>query len=164
MQKNFNALLIYILSGVILSAFGVQIFGHEVPCPLCYLQRVAMLLIALGATLNLCHGANTRYYALILFSSIAGGSVALRQISLHICPGNFPFGMPVLGLSLYTWSFLVFVCSVLFTGLMLLLFKPEEKKKEFNLFQKGALGLFIFVTTANIFTCFLQCGIGPCAD
>ena len=42
---HFNVLAI---CGVLLGAFGVQFVQGEFPCPLCSLQRMAMLLCALG--------------------------------------------------------------------------------------------------------------------
>ena len=106
-----NLLLIFIICSVLMGAFYIQFVEHETPCPLCMLQRAGMVGVALGALLNLRFGISPAHYALSLLSCLTGGLVALRQISLHVCPQFPTFGIPVLGLSLYTWSFLVFVSS-----------------------------------------------------
>lgn len=166
LQRDLNALVIVILSGVLLSAFGVQIFEHEQPCPLCLLQRLGMISAAAALLMNIFFGARPSHYALAILSSIFGGFVALRQISLHVCPGFSTFGVPVLGLSLYTWSFIVFVCVVLAVAILLFLYDPKEssERSPLNGWSKFACGLLLFVAIANILTTFMQCGLGPCAD
>lgn len=166
LQKNLNSLLILILSGVLLSAYGVQFIYHEQPCPLCMLQRLAMIAVACCAALNLRFGIRTAHYGLMLISSLFGGFVALRQISLHVCPGFSTFGLPVLGLSLYTWSFIVFVCVVGYVSLLLFLHKPYEETNSSTLngLAKFSCILILCVTIANVITTFLQCGLGPCVD
>lgn len=166
-EKNLNALIIVILSGVLLSAYGVQFIWNEQPCPLCILQRLGMIGVAMGALLNVSNGIRMSHYGLMLLSAIVGGTVALRQISLHVCPGFSTFGIPVLGLSLYTWSFVVFVCVVCAVALLLFLYDPkesDEKALPLNTWCKGAFSLIFFVTMANLVTTFLQCGFGPCVD
>lgn len=166
-ERNLNALLIIILGGVLLSAYGVQFLYHEEPCPLCMLQRLGMIAVASGAALNLWFGVRMQHYALSLIGAVAGGSVALRQISLHVCPGSTQFGFPVIGLSLYTWSFVVFVCSVLAIALLLLFYRPgqsETPPERFNGWCKFALGVIFAIALANVVTTFMQCGLSVCHD
>lgn len=166
-QRNLNALIIVILSSILLSAFGVQIFMHEQPCPLCLLQRLGMIGVATGALMNVWYGIRTSHYGLMLLSSLMGGFVALRQISLHVCPAFPKFGLPVLGLSLYTWSFVIFVCVVLAVALLLFLYNPKESQYQPappNLWGKFAFGFIVIIAAANIVTTLLQCGLGPCSE
>ncbi len=167
LERELNALMVIILCGILLGAFGVQFFMHEQPCPLCMLQRLGMIGVATGGLLNLWFGIRMSHYGLCLFGALTGGVVALRQISLHVCP-NFPqYGIPVLGLSLYTWSFLVFVCVVLAVAFLLFLYNPKESEvvpPSQNLLSYIAFGLIFSITFVNIVTTFLKCGFGPCAD
>lgn len=166
-ERNLNALLVIILSGVLLGGFWVQLVEHETPCPLCLLQRLGMIGVACGALLNVRFGVQMAHYALSLLSVLMGGAVALRQVSLHVCPGLPAFGLPVLGLSLYTWSFLVFVCSALFISLLLFLYNPKESSlvpHSMNPWCKLAFGLLLLITLGNIVTTFQICGFGPCHD
>lgn len=166
LERNLNALLIFILCGVLTSAYGVQFIYGEEPCPLCLLQRIAMISVATGAALNLYFGVRMSHYALILISAVVGGSVAIRQISLHICPGFPTFGIPVLGLSLYTWSFIVFVCVILYTAILLMLNKPTElqQSKPLNFFCKFSFYFILLIAVSNVITTFLQCGLGLCSN
>ncbi|MBA3722091.1 MAG: disulfide bond formation protein B [Parachlamydiaceae bacterium] len=164
-ERDLNALIIIILGCVLISAFGVQFIAHEQPCPLCMLQRLGMLGVATGCLLNLWFGIRMSHYGVALLSSLVGGFVALRQISLHVCPGTVAFGIPVLGLSLYTWSFIIFVCCVLAIALLLFLYDPKESLENplpLNGFCKFTFGLIFLVALTNIITTFLQCGWGPC--
>lgn len=165
LQKNLNALVILIISGVLLGAYGVQFFWHEEPCPLCLLQRLAMVAVAASLLLNIYSGVRTSHYALALLSCVVGGFVALRQISLHVCPGMPEFGLPVLGISLYTWSFFVFVCSVLAIAILLFLYDARDTEvtdEPVNRFCHIAGWCLLFVTIANVVSTFIQCGMGPC--
>jgi disulfide bond formation protein DsbB len=166
-QRTLNALICLIICGVLLSAFGVEFLWREVPCPLCMLQRLCMIGAAIGCMLNVKFGIKASHYGLMLLSSLAGGTVALRQISLHVCPGTPTFGFPVLGLSLYTWSFLVFACVVLsVAGLLFLYDHKEEESNEQQMsgFGKAAFTVLLLVTATNVVTTFFHCGLGPCHD
>ncbi|MGE3954904.1 MAG: disulfide bond formation protein B [Parachlamydiales bacterium] len=164
--RNLNALLIYMLCGILLGAYAIQIFMGEVPCSLCLLQRLGMVGVAFGASLNLRFGLRPAHYAVILGMATFGGGVALRQICLHICPGFPTFGIPVWGLSLYTWSFLTFASTILYVAILLLLQngRTDAQGVRMNLFAKIALGLILLVALANGVTTFLECGWGPCVD
>lgn len=167
LQRNLNGLVVVIIAGVLLSAYGVEIIWREVPCPLCMLQRLCMIGTAIGCLLNLRFGIHMSHYGLTLLASLAGGTVALRQISLHVCPGFPEFGYPVLGLSLYTWSFMVFVCVGLAVAGLLFLYDPHKDSEEsalFSSFGKFVFGLIFSVTFANMITTFLHCGFGPCQE
>ncbi len=166
-QKNLNGLIIVIICGVLLSAYGVEFLWREVPCPLCMLQRLCMIAAAIGCLLNVRFGIYMSHYGLTLLSCIAGGTVALRQISLHVCPGFPEFGFPVLGLSLYTWSFFVFVCTGFAVAVLLFLYDPVKDNAEppyFSSFGKFVFGLLFTVTAMNALTTFLHCGFGPCQE
>ncbi|NGX58385.1 MAG: Disulfide bond formation protein B [Chlamydiae bacterium] len=166
-STQLNALLILILSGIIISAFGVQIFLEEQPCPLCFLQRLGMTGVAIGAIMNLRFGIKTKHYAVSLLSCVFGGVVALRQTALHICPGDPSFGEPILGLDLWVWSFLVFVCSITYIAFLLFLYDPEyatQKTQKMNWFGKLAIWIFVLVTIGNILSVLHSCGLGPCSE
>lgn len=169
LQKNCNAWIVLIISGVLLGAYGVQFFAHEKPCPLCLLQRLAMLSVATACLCNVRFGIHMTHYAIVLLSSFVGGFVALRQISLHVCPGNPTFGIPVLGLSLYTWSFVIFVCCIIAVAFLLFLYDPKGSenlpaKTPLNKLASASFLVILFITFANVVTTYLQCGFGPCSE
>ena len=117
------------ISGVLLGAFWIQFVGGEYPCPLCLLQRMAMILAAIGSIFVITHGHYVRIqgfsvmglgYGMSLLAAVVGMSVSARQILLHIAPGEQGYGDPVFGLHLYTWALIVFVVVIIVSGLMLI--------------------------------------------
>lgn len=164
--RLLNTVLILVLAGILCSAFIYQIVLNEEPCPLCMLQRLGLMGIAIGALLNLRFGIKPLHYGISIFSALFSSSVSLRQISLHICPGFPTFGTPVFGLGLYTWAFLAAVCSIFVVALLLFLYgengKKEHKTVEMSGFEKFAFGILFVITTINIFSTLSECGLSAC--
>ena len=48
---TLNALGLYAIALVLLIAFGAQLILHELPCPLCLLQRIQFAMLAVGPIL-----------------------------------------------------------------------------------------------------------------
>lgn len=160
-----NATLIFVIVGVILSAVYQQYTKQGPPCPLCLLQRLAMIGVATGAMMNLLWGIRMEHYGMSFLSAILGGSVSVRQVLLHICPTFPEFGYPVLGLSLFTWAFIVFVCCILALVLFIFLYRPESKKiKHTTLYERLAVLALILVTIVDMGIVFTECGLGKCPD
>lgn len=163
--RALNALMAIIFMGIITSAFYQEFFKHELPCPLCYLQRLGMVGVSIGALMNLRFGVRVSHYAISLLSAFFGGAVAIRQICLHICPGFPVFGYPVFGLSLYTWSFLSFASALFAVIILLFLYSSKDKAplKE-NWLDYLAYFAVSVIILLNILATLWQCGIGPCQD
>src|SRR5258707_7612948 len=53
---TLNALGLYAIALALAVAFGAQLLLHELPCPLCLLQRIAFTVLAVGAVLDNRHG------------------------------------------------------------------------------------------------------------
>ena len=116
-------------SVVMLSAFYIQFVMGEFPCPLCMLQRYGMILATLGALFVIMQARRgeltTARYAqglgMGLVGVLDGASVSVRQIELHILPGDPGYGEPFLRLHLYTWAFVTFAIVMIYIGVMLML-------------------------------------------
>jgi len=162
--RFLNTLMIFILVGILASAYYQQFSKHEEPCPLCLLQRLGMIGVATGAFLNLRFGIRPVFHGISLLAAIGGAAVSIRQILLHICPGSPTFGIPVFGLGLYTWAFLAFSASILGTSLLLMLYHPTFKAAKMSLLEKSAALLLILITFSNMITTFLECGFGVCVE
>ncbi len=154
--------MILTLCGILLAGYWVQLTFKEDPCPLCLLQRLGMIGIATGALLNLKFGIRVQHYAVCLFSTILGGSIAIRQILLHICPDFPTFGYPVFGLSLYAWAFISFFCVGFALAIMLFIYEPEKEPLEMHFLDKFAFGTIVLITFANIITTIYLCGLESC--
>jgi disulfide bond formation protein DsbB len=161
LSRIFSSSLIIVLCGVITAAFGYQLVVGQNPCPLCFLQRVAMIGIATGQVLNFRFGYKMSHHAISLFHCIIGGAVSLRQICLHICPGFGTFGVPVLGFGLYTWAFIVFVCSLIVLGVLMWLYNPKWnplRTKSLDYLERFASVYLLAIVIADIITAAMVCG------
>lgn len=122
-----NAANAWALGLVLLAAFAAQFLAGEPPCPLCVLQRVALMQAAIGPCyVLLCSrrsGLTARDIAggasMTILASLLGAAVSTRQILLHILPGDPGFGSAVLGYHMYTWCMVVFTCNILAAGVQL---------------------------------------------
>ncbi len=160
-----------LLSMPLLGAFGIQIFMHEIPCPLCLLQRVGMLGVAVGLLMNLRFGIRPMHYGISIISALIGAAISTRQILLHIVPsadGITGYGDAVLGMHLYTWALVVFLASILGIALLMILMKwrdiTYEKVVTLSILEKVFFLLFILLALANTTGAFLECGLLPCPD
>src|SRR5262245_25185072 len=92
-----NLLSLYAIAGVLIAAFAIQFALRELPCPLCMLQRALFCALAVGPILNLRFAPRPSHYALTIIAAMIGASVSVRQMLLHILPGDPGFGSAVLG-------------------------------------------------------------------
>jgi disulfide bond formation protein DsbB len=114
--------------GVLLGSLSYQFILGELPCPLCVIQRLSFLLACVGLLAILFDDGTrpdapirqARGFAFCIFAALAGACASIRQILLHIVPPDAGYGPPVLGLHLYSWALLVFVCMILGSGIGLL--------------------------------------------
>lgn len=160
-----NALWVLIVCLVLTGAYAYQ-FGKGLnPCPLCELQRLSLISMAIGPLLNLKFGIRMGHYSWALISALFGAFVAMRQICLHICPSFRQWGVPVFGLQLYTWSLIVFAASILGCALLLSLYRAQDNKlnPKMNLFEGTVAAYLILLALANTITTLMQCGLGPCS-
>jgi disulfide bond formation protein DsbB len=117
---------VWVLFAVLAAAFGVQLWLGEAPCPLCVMQRIALMLAGLGplhVLLRANSGMLTARDAAVgqgmaIIAASLGAVAAARQILLHILPGDVGFGSPMLGLHLYTWCFIAFACQIAASGVL----------------------------------------------
>jgi disulfide bond formation protein DsbB len=160
---NFMALAGICLS--LIAAFYFQIAHKEIPCPLCQMQRVGLLLVGFGFALNLRFGPAASHYALIIFSAITGAAISMRQDLLHIAPNDLGYGSPFLSLHLYTWGFISFICTIVFVAFMLLVDRNRlgGNKPAIGSWLTGSiLILFLVLSLANLVSTTMVCNFGEC--
>lgn len=115
-------------TAVVCGGLFYQFGMWEYPCPLCIVQRMFMLLAAMGAgyivRTALTHGAvPARDYmtgwGLALVAVMGGSFASWRQTMLHILPGDKGYGSEAFGLHLYVWAWILFQVSVVAIGIVL---------------------------------------------
>lgn len=163
-ERTLNALMIIVIGLVLFGALYLQLFEYEQPCALCLLQRLGMFGVAAGALMNVKFGPRNIHYGVSLCSAVFGAYIALRQIALHACPDFPKFGVPFWGLSLYTWSFIIFACSVFSIAILLILFDGKRDiLSKLPSFYWYFVAFFIFLAALiNMILTFWQCGFSTC--
>ncbi len=174
LSVRLNTVGLFGVSAILLYAFVHQIVLHDLPCPLCLLQRGCFIAVGVGLALNLRFGSRPAHYALMILASLAGAAIAGRQILLHIVPGTGTYGEALWGLHLYTLAFIAFSVMIAGTAVMLFLERPtgadagqagtSRKPVPTSRAALAAVVLLAVLTLGNVVGTFLECGVGMCAD
>jgi disulfide bond formation protein DsbB len=164
---TFNALGLCAIALVLLVAFAAQLVLHELPCPLCLLQRIQFAMLAVGPILNVRFGPRPSHYAVSLLTAIVGAAFATRQILLHVMPGDSGYGSALLGYHYYTWAFIGFAVAIIALAVMLLFddqFRDDGKPQPVGVFAHIAVWVVIALAALNVISTLLECGFGACPD
>ena len=162
-----NVAALFAICIVLLAAFAFQFGRHELPCPLCILQRIGFAALAVGPILNLRYGARPGHYAITLLAAVAGAGVAMRQVLLHIAPGDPGYGTPFLGFHYYTWAFILFSLAIVLSSFALLFEEQFDRALQAAPLPGMAavsVWLVIVLTAANFLNVFVECGFSQCPD
>lgn len=156
------------VSSVLTIAFFYQLALGELPCPLCLLQRVGFIAIGMGFLFNMRLGERPSHYAMILVASLVTGFISLRQVSLHLAPGDPGYGSALLGLHFYTWALIAAVGIVGYVALVLVL-KDVTGRRDGDASMSGPapnamFAIFASLIAANLLSTVLECGAGQCDD
>ena len=167
MQRTLDTLALYGICAVLGVAFYYQFGRGELPCPLCALQRVGLIVSGVALVLNLRTGYAPAHYGLALLSVVAAGSASLRQISLHVIPGTGHYGSALFGFHFYTLAFVGYGALVAYAGAMLMLGRSVDERG--RVARSGAAAnvacwVFILLAAANAAAFLAECGGGPCPD
>lgn len=158
-----NRVILLSVCLVLAIAFVEQIFHQDPPCPLCLLQRVAFILIGLGACMNLKQRIRTPHYGLMILAALVGIAVALRQLWLHATPNDPGYGPLFLGLHFYTWSAIGYF--FILSGIaIILLFEHElyNKSETMNGLTFIVMIVFLFLILGNVISTLIECGFQVC--
>ncbi len=160
---------IFAICGVLLGAFWMQFGEWEFPGPLCIIQRMAMMLCALGPALIVMDGLREREvplptvlagYGMSVLGAIVGLAASARQILLHIMPGDAGYGGTVAGMHLYTWALIVFLVVLAFSGTRLVVFHAlRPQRGEGRGTALFVLWLFGLIIAANAIAVFFEAGL-----
>lgn len=165
LATKLNALALYSISALLLGAFYFQIVLDELPCPLCLLQRVGFIALALGPVLTVRYGPRPSHYGLVLIAGLLGAVIATRQVLLHVAPDDPGFGSAILGYHFYTWALVCFLVAIAASAVMLLFddqFDAKQQPPPVGLFEQVAVGLIIAMTLLNAASVLLECGFASC--
>lgn len=151
---------------ILVIAFYYQIVRHELPCPLCLLQRVGFIIAGLGFLFNLYFGPRGMHYGMVIIGSILTAVMASRQMFLHIMPGDAGYGSTFLGLHFYTWTLIISVLIMTAVAVVLAISSMNVTFRSLNInpaLFSIAGWVFLFLITSNLISTVLECGGGECA-
>ncbi|WP_375310719.1 disulfide bond formation protein B [Bradyrhizobium sp. A5] len=156
------------ISLVLTVAFYYQLVLGELPCPLCLLQRAGFIAIGMGFLSNLRLGERGSHYAMILIAGLVTGFISIRQVGLHLAPGDPGYGTTLLGLHFYTWAL---IAAVLIVGYVALVFLLKDATGSLDkdppldgLLSNASFAIFALLVAANLLSTVLECGAGQCDD
>jgi disulfide bond formation protein DsbB len=154
---------------VLAAAFAAQLLLHELPCPLCLLQRVQFALLAIGPILNVRWGPRPSHYALSLLAAVVGAAFSTRQVLLHIVPGDAGYGTALFGYHYYSWALIGFAAAIVLLAAILLFDGQfargsEQQQVAAGAFAHTAVALVIGLTALNVVSTLLECGFAACAE
>lgn len=155
------------ISFSLIVAFYYQFWQHELPCPLCLLQRAGLMCIGFGFLMNIKFGERNLHYGLSIVSALISGAISTRQILLHIVPGSGSYGSVLLGVHFYTWGLLAAISTITYIALLLILNTAtllDERHRQSNKLGRVTMIIFSLLVAANLVTVILECGLGQCAD
>ncbi|MCH4171382.1 MAG: disulfide bond formation protein B [Lactobacillus sp.] len=144
---------------VLAGGFFFQFALNEFPCPLCMIQRYFMMLACFGplyVIINTKRGTITtqkmiRGYGMSLLAALVGSTASIRQILLHIKPGDPGYGSAVFGIHTYTWALVSFVVVMVFSAIMMIFAKElTPKGTEYNAVATINVWLFAILIVANL--------------
>ncbi len=170
MNEVYTLGMMAVIAAVLTAAMVMQYAYGELPCPLCLLQRVAMLGVCFGLMQNFRSGFSDRNLGYSLLFSVFLLVVSIRQTLLDIYPrpGHGYVGSAVLGLHMPVWSILIAMALITAFAIKLCVIgtedgaKPPDRK---SLFGRIAMLLSLYVIAialVNFCSVVVQCGLGQC--
>ncbi|WP_203217484.1 disulfide bond formation protein B [Nocardia arthritidis] len=153
-------------TGVVCGGLGVQFIAWDYPCPLCLVQRMFMLLAALGGAYIVRRAMTSTVtphdyatgWGLAIVACAAGGFASWRQTMLHILPGDPGYGGPVLGLHLYVWALILFAAAIVAAGAAMAFANetaaqdfPKQPYTRLGMIAIGFLGVVIAINLVAVF-------------
>ncbi|UUU38598.1 disulfide bond formation protein B [Streptomyces sp. NBC_00162] len=153
-------------------AYVFQFGLWEYPCPMCLLQRMFMLLSAIGPAMIIARsrkgavttGEFASGWGVALVSALIGGTVSGAQVLMHIVPPDPGYAGALFGLHLYTWAAITFFLAALAAGVTLVLAdgaQPLDAAATSPALRRTAgftLGVLAFFAVSNLVACFLLQG------
>ncbi|WWO99756.1 MAG: disulfide bond formation protein B [Candidatus Dasytiphilus stammeri] len=157
-----NLLVLFGNNIILIMAFYYQLVWNELPCPICLLQRVGIIMISIGFFLNIIFGIRTIHYGIALLGCILTGIIAMRQVFLHILPGDLGYGSTLFNLHFYTLALLSSLLTVVVIAILLILKDSKESSLTLTKWEKINIIILCILIAGNLVSTFLECGIGNC--
>ena len=164
--------MMVVIAGILTAAMTLQYLNGELPCPLCLLERAAMLGICFGIVLNFRSGFSYQNTGFTLLSAIFLLIVSVRQSLLDIYPrpGHEYIGSAIFGIHMPVWSIIIALTVLTAYAIKLAILGGDEYLREVQVAEfptlrtiADILSLYVIVICLiNFVSVILQCGFGEC--
>jgi disulfide bond formation protein DsbB len=162
-------LMLAALAAVLTAALVLQYALGEIPCPLCLLQRMAMLGCCFGLLHQLRADGSERGAGIGLVFALLLLVISMRQTLLDIVPrpGHAYVGQAVFGLHMPVWSVVIALALLAGFAMRSALFGaprsvPETMATATRRCVRGLELYVVLLCAVNLVSVVLQCGLGDC--
>jgi disulfide bond formation protein DsbB len=172
LNYTYLLLVIFVMAGILTAAMTLQYVNGELPCPLCLLERVAMLGVCFGIMLNFRRGFSYQNTGFSLLFAIVLLVISVRQSLLDIYPrpGHEYIGSAIFGIHMPVWSIIIALALLIAYAIKLAILGGDEYLREADVSEFPAimriadiLSIYVIaICLINLVSVVLQCGLGEC--
>jgi disulfide bond formation protein DsbB len=165
-------LVMLVVAAILTTAMVLQYANGELPCPLCLLERLALLGVCFGIVLHFRTGFSHQNTGFTLLAALFLLVVSVRQTLLDIYPrpGHEYIGSAIFGLHMPVWSIVIALAILLAYAIRLSVLGHDEHLREhevaeFPLTRNIAVAVAAYVVAicaVNLVSALVQCGFGAC--
>lgn len=160
-SRQINALMLFLVCVGLVFSLAWQGMAADYACPLCTLQRMALVLAGVGLLLNVRLGPSPLHYAMTTASALAGIAISCW---LALLPAESNARL-LAGLRLHSWTFLLFGALAAFALLMQTLDRrwgDNAIKRTASLLGTVVMALFLLAALASAAGTVMDCGASTC--
>jgi disulfide bond formation protein DsbB len=172
LNYTYLLLVMFVIAGILTAAMTLQYVNGELPCPLCLLERVAMLGVCFGIMLNFRRGFSYQNTGFSLLFAIVLLVISGRQSLLDIYPrpGHEYIGSAIFGIHMPVWSIIIALALLTAYAIKLAILGGDEYLREADVSEFPAirriadiLSIYVIaICLINLVSVVLQCGLGEC--
>ena len=172
LNYTYLLLVMFVIAGILTAAMTLQYVNGELPCPLCLLERAAMLGVCFGIMLNFRRGFSYQNTGFSLLFAIVLLVVSVRQSLLDIYPrpGHEYIGSAIFGIHMPVWSIIIALALLVAYAIKLAILGGDEYLREADVSEFSAirriadiLSIYVIaICLINLVSAVLQCGFGEC--
>lgn len=164
----FFLAMMLVIAEILTFAAILQYRSGEIPCPLCLLQRVAMLGVCFGIVLHFRKGPSARNDGISMLFALFLLIVSVRQTLLDIYPrpGHNYIGSAIFGIHMPVWSIIIATCILLAFAVKFAVIgdtSREDEQPPFITHTASFLsGYVVLLCAVNFISVIVQCGLEAC--
>ena len=172
LNYTYLLLVMFVIAAILTAAMTLQYVNGELPCPLCLLERVAMLGVCFGIMLNFRRGFSYQNTGFSLLFAIVLLVISVRQSLLDIYPrpGHEYIGSAIFGIHMPVWSIIIALALLIAYAIKLAILGGDEYLREADVSEFPAirriadiLSIYVIaICLINLVSVVLQCGFGEC--